>query len=187
MAIGAGDGQDSRTGVAILDDQLLYPVIDARLSRIGKDPLRAETGLPVEATRPFALVGIEGRIRWIGRDGRVVGAIGEGEVLEVELVAPVPVDLEVVRLPIHVAVQLEPVSDPDSARSVRREAREDAPAARHPSAPADGARGSVHLHALALNAWRVGVEAQEGVRAGDVELPDVVGVPVRGPERRAVH
>ena len=118
---------------------------------------------------------VEGGGRRVRVDGGIVGALGEGQGLQVESIARAPVHLEVVRVVGGVAVQLEAVGD------AHPRVGEDAPAARH--APlADQRRRAFDRNGLDRVRQRVGVEAEDHCAAGHVEVDDVRGAPVGRPE-----
>src|SRR5712691_1648747 len=102
--------------VGVRDSEPLDPVVDSRLPCIGEGPLRGGARHTVELAGTFPHIGVKRCIGWIGGDGRVVKAGSLGQVLQMELTVCdiMDVDLEVVRLPGWIAMQLEAMRDPSA-------------------------------------------------------------------------
>src|SRR6266571_8260402 len=107
--------------VGVLDKESLDPVVDTGLSGIGEDPLRGGTRHTVEPAGTFPLIGVKRCVGWIGGDGRVVRAVSEGQVLQMELTVchVMDVDLKAVGLPGWIAMKLEAMRDPSARRNTR--------------------------------------------------------------------
>lgn len=103
-------------------------VVSARLPSIGKGPCRRGRETVTEAYAG-AYISIESGSGWVGRDARIVKALGRGEAGEVEVITLVPVDLEVVWIVCGIAVELEAVSHPDTRRGENTATASHAPCA----------------------------------------------------------